>query len=129
MSCGARFTTFERIQLREMTVLKRNGERAQPFNQDKIVRSMQIALRKRPVAPEDIEIAASNIVRHLEGIGEAEVTSSLIGELVMEALAEMDMVAYIRYASVYKDFCKAEDFYAFIQELKNIQEKHSVAAE
>lgn len=129
LSCGARFTTFERIQLRELTVIKSNGERAQPFNQDKIVRSMQIALRKRPVDPEAIEIAASKIVRHLEGIGEMEVPSALIGELVMEALAEMDMVAYIRYASVYKDFCQPDDFYAFIEELKNIQEKHSVAAE
>lgn len=127
-SCGARFTTFERIQLRELSVIKRNGGRIQLFNPDKIIRSMQIALSKRPVTQEDIETAASNIVRRLEGHGETEIPSSLIGEMIMETLANMDVVGYIRYASVYKDFCKPEDFYSFVEEIKNIQVKHSVAA-
>ncbi|HEY8191793.1 MAG TPA: transcriptional regulator NrdR [Alphaproteobacteria bacterium] len=127
--CGARFTTFERVQLREMTVLK-SGGRKQPFERDKIIRSMQIAARKRPVPLEQIEKAASSIVRQLESMGEAEFPASQIGELVMKALARMDSVAYIRYASVYKDFCKPEDFNAFLAELEDIRsEKRREAAE
>lgn len=127
--CGARFTTFERVQLREMTVLK-SGGRKQPFERDKIIRSMQIAARKRPVPLEQIERAASSIVRQLESMGEAEVPASQVGELVMKALARMDSVAYIRYASVYKDFCKPEDFNAFLAELEDIRnEKRREAAE
>ena len=129
ISCGARFTTFERIQLRELVVLKSDGECRQPFEQDKIVRSMQIALRKRPIDTEQMEQIAGNITRHLENMGEPEVPSGLIGELVMDALAEIDVVAYIRYASVYKEFSSPEDFNKFVQEIKNIQVKHRVAAE
>jgi transcriptional repressor NrdR len=127
--CGARFTTFERVQLREMTVIKSGGRR-QPFERDKIIRSMQIAARKRPVPLEQIEKAASSIVRQLESMGEAEFPASQIGELVMKALARMDSVAYIRYASVYKDFCQPEDFNAFLAELEDIRkEKRREAAE
>jgi len=113
--CGARFTTFERVQLREMTVVKAGG-RKQPFERDKIIRSMQIATRKRPVTLEQIEKAATSIVRQLESMGEAEITSSQVGEMVMKALAKLDSVAFIRYASVYKDFRKPEDFQAFLDD-------------
>lgn len=113
--CGARFTTFERVQLREMTVVKAGGRR-QPFERDKIIRSMQIATRKRPVTLEQIEKSATSIVRQLESMGEAEITSSQIGEMVMKALAKLDSVAFIRYASVYKDFRKPEDFQAFLDD-------------
>lgn len=127
--CGARFTTFERVQLREMTVLK-SGGRKQPFERDKIIRSMQIALRKRPVPLEQIEKAANSIVRQLETMGEPEVTSQQIGEMVMKALARMDAIGYVRFASVYKDFCKPEDFNEFLEELEDIrQEKRREAAE
>lgn len=129
IECGARFTTFERVQLREMTVLK-SGGRKQPFERDKIIRSMQIALRKRPVTLEQIEKAANSIVRQLETMGEPEVTSQQIGELVMKALARMDAIGYVRFASVYKDFCEPEDFHEFLEELKDIrQEKRRDAAE
>lgn len=114
--CEERFTTFERVQLREMTVLKAGG-RKQPFERDKIIRSMQVALQKRPVDLEAIEMAANQIVRQLESQGDAEITSRQIGELVMKALAELDMVGYIRYASVYKDFRQPEDFNAFLDAL------------
>lgn len=113
--CGARFTTFERVQLREMTVVKAGG-RKQPFERDKIIRSMQIATRKRPVTLEQIEKSTTSIVRQLESMGEAEITSSQIGEMVMKALAKLDSVAFIRYASVYKDFRKPEDFQAFLDD-------------
>ena len=120
--CGGRFTTYERIQLREMTVLKA-GERKQPFDRDKIIRSMQTALQKRPVELEKIEKTANSIVRQLESMGEPEVKSRQIGELVMKALARMDAIGYIRYASVYKDFRQPEDFNAFLDEVKEIQSK------
>jgi transcriptional repressor NrdR len=116
-SCGARFTTFERIQLREMVVLKSDGRR-QPFDRDKVVKSMQVALRKRPVDAEGIETAVNSIVRALETEGEAEITTPQIGELVMKSLAHLDSVGYIRYASVYKDFRKPEDFDDFLSGLK-----------
>lgn len=115
-ACGGRFTTFERVQLRDMTVVKAGGRR-QVFDRDKILRSMQVALRKRPVPIEDIERAASGIVRQLEAGGEVEIPSALIGERVMEALAQLDLVGYIRYASVYKDFRKPGDFNAFLDEV------------
>jgi transcriptional repressor NrdR len=118
--CGERFTTFERVQLREMTVEK-SGGRKQPFERDKIIRSMQTALRKRPVELEEIEKAANDIVRQLETQGEAEISSRQIGEQVMEALIGLDVVGYIRYASVYKDFRKPEDFDGFVQQVKNLQ--------
>ena len=118
--CGARFTTFERVQLREMMVIK-NNDRRQIFDREKIIRSMQVALRKRPVEMEQIEKSANALVRQLESMGESEIPSSQIGELVMRALARLDQVGYIRYASVYKDFCKPQDFNEFLEELKDIQ--------
>ena len=126
-SCGARFTTFERVQLREMTVLKA-GDRKQPFDRDKMIKSMQIALRKRPVELEDIEKSANSIVRQLESMGDAEINSDNIGELVMKALARLDMVAYIRYASVYKDFRKLEDFNDFLEEVEDLRKSAVEAA-
>lgn len=127
-SCGGRFTTFERVQLREMTVCK-SGNRKQPFDRDKMLKSMQIALQKRPVELEEIEKAANSIVRQLESHGDAEITSKQIGELVMKALAQLDTVGYIRYASVYKDFREPEDFNEFLNDLKKLQVKASDAAE
>lgn len=119
--CNERFTTFERVQLREMTVVK-NGNRKQPFDRDKIIRSMQVALRKRPAQLEDIERAANDIVRQLETQGEAEISSKHIGELVMKALIDLDVVGYIRYASVYKDFRNPEDFDEFLLGVKSLQD-------
>ncbi len=116
-NCGQRFTTFERVQLRELTVIKRSGERA-PFDRDKLVRSLQIALRKRPVDPDKVETMVSGIVRALESTGEAEVTSEEIGSRIMEALAALDPVAYVRYASVYKDFREVGEFAQFVQDEK-----------
>ena len=117
-SCGSRFTTFERIQLRDLTVIKRNGKKI-PFDRDKLLKSMLMALRKRQTEEDAIERAVNGIVRQLESYGENDVQSKLIGELVMNALAEIDNVAYIRYASVYRDFREAEDFGKFVeQEIK-----------
>ena len=108
-SCGSRFTTFERIQLRDLTVIKRNGKKI-PFERDKLLKSMLMALRKRQTEDDAIERAVNGIVRQLESYGENDIQSKLIGELVMNALAEIDNVAYIRYASVYRDFREAGDF-------------------
>lgn len=110
--CGARFTTFERIQLRELTVVK-SGERREPFDRDKLVRSVSVAARKRPVTAMQVERLVSGIQRQLETAGDAEVTSTTIGEMVMEGLKGLDSVAYIRFASVYRDFREARDFEAF----------------
>lgn len=118
-SCGGRFTTFERVQLREMTVVKTN-DRRQPFDRDKMIKSMQIALQKRPVDLERIEKSANSIVRQLESHGEHEIQSKYIGECVMKAMAQLDAVGYIRYASVYKDFRNPEDFEEFLDDLKNL---------
>ncbi len=118
--CGGRFTTFERIQLRDLTVVKTNG-RKQPFDRDKVTRSMEIALRKRPINPEQIEKAVNSIVRQLETSGENEITTPQIGELVMQSLVQLDMVGYIRYTSVYKDFSKPDDFKTFVKELSELQ--------
>jgi transcriptional repressor NrdR len=107
--CGGRFTTFERVQLRELTVLKRSGKRM-PFDRDKLQRSIDVALRKRPVEPERIERLVSGVVRRLESTGDGEVTSEAIGEAVMEGLKGLDDVAYVRFASVYKNFREAQDF-------------------
>lgn len=126
--CDQRFTTFERVQLREMTVLK-GGGRKQPFDRDKIIRSMQVALRKRPVELETIEKEADQIVRHLEKQGESEIISDKIGALVMDALTRLDAVGYIRFASVYKDFRNPEDFNDFlnrVSDLKDASAKESV---
>jgi len=120
--CGERFTTFERLQLREMTVVK-SGGRKQPFDADKIIKSMQVALRKRPVELGEIEKAASAIVRQIESHGEAEVRSEQIGEAVMKALIDLDVVGYIRYASVYKDFREPEDFNDFLDDVQARQAK------
>lgn len=113
-SCGARFTTFERVQLREITVVKRDGKRSL-FEREKLSRSIAIALRKRPVHAEAIDQMVSGIVRKLESGGDAEVTSSAVGELVMEALKRVDPVGYVRYASVYRDFRDPSDFAQFIE--------------
>ncbi len=110
--CGARFTTFERVQLRELTVVKA-GSRREPFDRSKLERSVAIALRKRPVPPERIDKLLSSIQRQLETSGETEVPSSTIGEMVMNGLRAVDPVAYIRFASVYKDFREAKDFEDF----------------
>jgi transcriptional repressor NrdR len=112
-TCGQRFTTFERIQLRELTVIKRSGRRV-PFDRDKLMRSVQHALRKRPVEPERIERAVNALVRNLESQGESEVPSEMIGELVMQMLRSLDKVAYVRFASVYKNFREAKDFETFV---------------
>jgi len=113
INCGGRFTTFERIQMRELTVIKRNGQRVL-FERDKLVRSMAIALRKRPVEPDRVDRVINGIVRRLESLGEQEVPSSVVGEMIMEALAGLDSVAYVRFASVYKNFREAKDFEEFI---------------
>ncbi|MCB1546765.1 MAG: transcriptional repressor NrdR [Hyphomicrobiaceae bacterium] len=114
--CGGRFTTFERVQLRELIVTKRSGRRV-PFDREKLTRSVEIALRKRPIAPERIEHMVSGLVRQLESQGESEVSSSSIGEAVMEALRELDPVAYVRFASVYRDFREARDFAEVLGEI------------
>jgi transcriptional repressor NrdR len=114
--CGGRFTTFERVQLRELTVTKKSGKRV-PFDRDKLMRSVQVALRKRSVDPERVERMVNGIVRQLESMGEADVNSEQIGHLVMEGLKGLDAVAYVRFASVYKNFREAKDFEAFVGEL------------
>ncbi len=114
--CGGRFTTFERVQLRELTVVKRSGRRV-AFERDKLMHSVQVALRKRPIEPERIERMVSGIVRQLESSGESEIASSAIGALVMEALRGLDPVAYVRFASVYRDFREAADFQEVLGEI------------
>ena len=111
--CNSRFTTFERVQLRELIVIKKNGER-RVFDRDKLARAIGIAIRKRPVNPDDIEKLINSIVQKLESMGESEVASSLIGEMVMEGLKDLDDVAYIRFASVYRNFREARDFEKFV---------------
>jgi transcriptional repressor NrdR len=114
--CGGRFTTFERVQLRELTIVKRSGLRV-PFERDKLQRSVEVALRKRPVEPERVERMINGIVRQLESQGEAEIPSETVGELVMEGLKALDDVAYVRFASVYRNFREARDFGELIGEL------------
>ena len=114
-SCEGRFTTFERVQLRELTIVKRSGRRT-PFERDKLARSISIAIRKRPLEPERVERMISAIVRQLESMGETELPSSTIGELVMKHLKQLDDVAYVRYASVYRDFKETDDFARFLGE-------------
>lgn len=114
-NCGGRFTTFERVQLRELVILKRSGRRT-PFDREKLARSVAIALRKRPVEPEELERMISGIVRQLESLGESEVPSHVLGEMVMTALKAVDEVAYVRYASVYRDFRETSDFARFLGE-------------
>ncbi len=112
-ACGARFTTFERIQLRELTVIKKNGQRV-PFDRDKLTRSVLISTRKRPVEPERIDRMINGIVRRLESSGESEIKSDQIGQLIMDGLANLDTVAYVRFASVYRNFREAKDFEDFV---------------
>ncbi len=115
-NCGARFTTFERVQLRELVVVKSNGQR-EPFEREKLLRSMQISLRKRPVDQDRLERVVNGIVRRLESSGENEIATTHIGEAVMDALASLDKVAYVRFASVYRNFREAKDFETFIGKL------------
>ena len=112
-SCGQRFTTVERVQLRELTVVKSDGRRV-PFEPEKLGRSIRVALRKRPVSTDRIDRIVNGIVRQLEASGESEIPSSMIGEQVMDTLKEVDEVAYVRFASVYRDFREAKDFEAFL---------------
>ncbi len=121
-ACGARFTTFERVQLRELTVIKRSGRRV-PFERDKLQRSIDIALRKRPVESERVERMVNGIVRRLESLGESEISSETIGQLVMDALSSLDQVAYVRYASVYRNFREAQDFENFLSTLQGRAEE------
>ncbi len=114
-ACGGRFTTFERVQLRELTIVKRSGRRA-PFDREKLVRSIAVAIRKRPIDPERVERMVSGIVRQLESLGETELPSNVVGEMVMKALKALDEVAYVRYASVYRDFRETQDFARFLGE-------------
>src|SRR6201985_454667 len=114
-SCAGRFTTFERVQLRELTIVKRSGRRT-PFEREKLMRSIAIAIRKRPVDPERVEKMVSGIVRQLESMGETEIPSHVVGELLMKALKSLDEVAYVRYASVYRDFRETSDFARFLGE-------------
>ena len=116
VGCGARFTTFERVQLRELMVLKKTGRRV-PFDRDKLERSIDIALRKRPVEPERIERMINGMVRQLESSGESEIKSETVGQMVMEALLNLDQVAYVRFASVYRNFREARDFEDFVGSL------------
>ena len=117
-SCGSRFTSFERVQLRDLTVIKKDGKRM-PFNRDKLANSIIIALRKRRVDTDRIEKLISGIVRRLESSGEVDIPSQMIGKLVMESLSEIDQVAYVRFASVYKNFREVKDFENFLGELKD----------
>ncbi len=117
LSCGQRFTTFERVQLRDLTVVKRSGRRVR-FDREKLLRSVLVAMQKRPMERDQIEQLVSSIVRRLEGEGEMDITSERIGQKVMEALSNLDPVAYVRYASVYKDFTESSDFARFIADEK-----------
>ncbi len=125
-ACAGRFTTFERVQLRELNIVKRSGRRT-PFDRDKLVRSVSIALRKRPIEPERVEQMVSGIVRQLESRGETDIPSSVVGELVMEALRSVDEVAYVRYASVYRDFRETGDFARFLGEEGLAEEPETVS--
>lgn len=124
--CGGRFTTFERIQLRELSVIKKSGKRV-PFDRDKLMRSIQIALRKRQVDPERVERMVSGIVRQLESRGEQDIPAEEIGLLVMDGLKGFDDVAYVRFASVYRNFREAKDFEAFLGELSGEEAQEPVS--
>lgn len=119
--CGGRFTTFERVQLRDLVVLKKSGRKV-PFDRDKLLRSVQVALHKRQVDPERVDRAVTGIVRQLESSGELEIPAGQVGELVMEALKLLDDVAYVRFASVYRNFREAKDFHEVLGELKGDDE-------
>ncbi|HUS56011.1 MAG TPA: transcriptional regulator NrdR [Thermohalobaculum sp.] len=115
--CGGRFTTYERVQLRDLVVIKKNGKR-EDFDRDKLSRSIRIAMQKRPIEPDRIEQMISGIVRRLESMGDTDIPSDTIGAIVMESLARIDTVAYVRFASVYKNFQEADDFEEFVAELR-----------
>ena len=115
--CGGRFTTYERVQLRDLVVVKSNGKR-EPFDRAKLERSVRLAMQKRPVEPERLDQMISGIVRRLESMGDTDITSRIIGEIVMDALARIDTVGYVRFASVYKNFQAVEDFDKFVSELR-----------
>lgn len=117
VGCGARFTTFERVQLRELTVLKKSGRRV-PFEREKLERSLNIALRKRAVDPDRVDRMITGLIRRLESMGESEIPAETIGKMVMEGLESLDQVAYVRFASVYKNFREAADFGAFVGEME-----------
>ncbi len=123
-ACGARFTTFERVQLRELTIVKKSGRKV-PFERDKLERSLDIALRKRPVDPEQVERMVNGIVRRLESMGESEINSEHVGRLIMEGLESLDQVAYVRYASVYRNFREASDFEKFLGKMTGPEEDYS----
>ena len=116
MDCSQRFTTFERVQIRELNVVKKDGAR-EPLDREKLARSMAIALRKRPVEAERIDRVINGIIRRLESSGETDVASSTVGEMIMDALATLDQVAYVRFASVYRNFREARDFEDFVGSL------------
>jgi transcriptional repressor NrdR len=116
-ACAGRFTTYERVQLRDLVVIKKNGRR-EDFDRDKMARSIRIALQKRPIEPDRVEQMISGIVRRLESLGDTDVSSDTIGGIVMETLARIDTVAYVRFASVYKNFQEAGDFEDFVAELR-----------
>lgn len=120
--CAARFTTFERVQLREIVVIKTDGRR-EPFERDKLLRSLRLSLQKRPVDADAIERAANDIVRQLEQLGETDITTKFIGEKAMNALSQLDPVAYVRYASVYKDFREVKDYNNFLADLDQVCKK------
>ncbi|QPH54567.1 transcriptional regulator NrdR [Pontivivens ytuae] len=116
-ACAGRFTTYERVQLRDLVVIKKSGRR-ESFDRDKLERSIRIALQKRPIEAERVDQMISGIVRRLESMGDSDVASDTIGEIVMETLARIDTVAYVRFASVYKNFQAADDFEEFVHELR-----------
>ncbi|MEI8397010.1 MAG: transcriptional regulator NrdR [Rhodospirillaceae bacterium] len=133
-NCAARFTTFERVQLRELTVVKSNAQR-EPFDRDKLLRSMRIALRKRPIDADRIDRVVNSLVRQLESSGESEIPSKQIGEMVMTHLASLDQIAFVRYASVYRDFREVSDFNQFVDTLRadtlradTLRAEHAAAA-
>jgi len=115
-ACGARWTTFERVHLRELVVVKKDGDKT-PFDRDKLSRSLRIALRKRPVDDDRVERIVNSIQRRLETLGEAEIPSKVIGEMAMDQLSQLDQVAYVRFASVYRNFREAKDFEAFVEHI------------
>lgn len=117
VGCGARFTTFERVQLRELTVLKKSGRRV-PFEREKLERSLNIALRKRAIDPDRVDRMITGLIRQLESMGESEIPAETIGKMVMEGLESLDQVAYVRFASVYKNFREAADFGAFVGKME-----------
>lgn len=117
--CGSRFTTFERVQLRELTVVKKNGERT-PFDREKLYKSISIALRKRPVSAERMDKVVNSLIRRFESSYESEITTTEIGEAVMDSLSRLDTIAYIRFASVYKDFREINDFKEFVRQIDEL---------